>query len=196
MTILKNTVLRSILTEIVKTASDDQTREHLNCVHFDERGMIESTDGHRLVRVTLATPFSHGGSVSLADIAGVLAALKVGHKPGETEIQTTDKGVTFLVQGSIPTVYVPWDGSKFPPADKVIPQYTKGKKQSEGHFGINPRYLAEAMALCVAAGENSKKAGEAVIFFGDPLDPIVVTPGTVRWEGVKKVECIVMPMRV
>ena len=71
----------ALLTHMLKHASDDRTREHINSIYFAPEGAIVATDGHRLACVDLDVTLAHGGYITRAEATTLLALLKTCKGP-------------------------------------------------------------------------------------------------------------------
>lgn len=179
---------------LAKHASKDETRLHLNCVHFDtSRGVAVSTDGHRLA-IKFEKPWE--------DVPKDLAPINIPRAEVETiakgmgahqVAKFTSDGVTVYQddEADSPTDYarpvrVLAPEVKFPPYRQVLPTAFPTKT---GVVGVQAAYLKDAAAVAALAGRNG--LGVEIVTSGE-LDPITICAASV----VAHFAVIIMPMRI
>lgn len=177
---------------LIKHSSKDETRLHLNCVHFDNsRGVAVATDGHRLA-IKFEKPWE--------DEPKGLAPVNVPR----AEVEAIAKGMnvyqraTFTVDGV--TVYQGDDADcpidykravrvadvSFPPYRQVLPTAFPDKT---GVVGVQAAYLKDAAMVAALAGRDG--LGVEIVTSGE-LDPITICSASV----VASFAVVIMPMRI
>ena len=179
--------------KIENALSKDPTRPQLMAAWYDvENKTLTATDGHRLTRI--AVTVDEGDHTGWITADAIKAARKAVPKRVD-DAQILANGALVVPKG--PTFARPSDEVKPPPFDQVIPDpysETETTRKRSEFFGINPDYLADAMA---AMGGK----GIAIYQTGGNLDPVIVTPrpwkSQAEFEQLKRESItVVMPMRL
>lgn len=195
---ISTVTLRTLVRAVASAASTDKTRPHIAQVRVmvrDGKIIADATDGHRLHRASApwtntdaadaALPEPIGiPQASLAAVLKALPALKRNQKPGLVTLTSTSLETE--------TVAVRWtatDVTRFPDADRVIPQIKDDQTQRAERFGIHPPYLAEAMEAC-----NVLEGPGAIVHTPESsVDPIRIDA---KSNDGMEVVCVVMPKRM
>ncbi len=179
------------LRAVMAFASADETREHLNAVHFDaEAGAVVATDGHTMIRCNSMAKGKGAFTVPLAALqlaakvmtrkAHVLRVSRFKDDCAAVEVfDTTNERSPKRVAG-----WTPGTVDNFPPYDAVVGGLNH--ESAACKYGINPEYLAR-LALLGKMGVKSLRpcaTGEH--------DPVAY-----RGDGHgTEVLAMIMPMRI
>lgn len=177
---------------LIKHSSKDETRLHLNCVHFDNsRGVAVSTDGHRLA-IKFEKPWEDEpkGLDPVNVPRAEVEAIAKGMNNYQRASFTVD-GVTVYQsdEGESPIDYkraVRVADVSFPPYRQVLPTSFPTKT---GVVGVQAAYLKDAAMVAALAGRDG--LGVEIVTSGE-LDPITICAGGLT--GTFAV--IIMPMRI
>lgn len=184
---------RSIIKAVGEAMSSEEARYYLNGIHFAARNnrlIVEATDGHILIRATLA---AEGLPVNMDFIMpkALVEQICKAKYPKAWDYQA----VTITADGNQLTAKVvdtsygsPMVDGSFPDADRVIP--TRMPKGEQAHF--NPYLL---MRLNRAGeylnGTASRKQERCITVHTDQCD----TPAVVTFGGHPEALGVCMPIR-
>jgi hypothetical protein len=183
------TISTKLLAAVSKWAYSSDDRPHLSVVLFRDDEMV-ATDGHRLVRVpvasnglTLAVDREH---ISAAVAAQACSKRDAAQDPkyggSAVEITKPDKRIVIKL-GRIAIAGPAGDPLMYPPFNQVMP---KGQNGSPDGRVFNPAYLAAIDEVRQASGGGSH--GVRIVAWGGEIDAAL-------FESYGGIRYVIMPMR-
>ena len=178
---MEHAISKHALAALALAASNDATRGAINGVHFATHH-AETTDGHRLHRVTFTEPIGDGErNVTLDSATRAMKAHGTSRDPMRLN-------GTWQI-GSGATVPADESGPQWPQTERVLPQ---------GPFiavDLNARFLRDACdAAILAAGKDTRN-----VFIRLSLDAAAPATTAVKVEGLQggcDFLAIVMPIKL
>lgn len=182
----------SLIKAILQFACKDETRFHLNGIHFDAAGAAVATDGHSLVAVKV--PAGWSGTIRTADL---VAACRTAGAGGSVTVSGEGDAVALACHAKadktrppgtvgpvVATLAVKPISGQFPPWRQIVPSLWRSENREREYPSVQPKFLSRLEALAAALGSDSVK----LTAFGGDLDPI-------RYDIASVATVVIMPMR-